>query len=111
VSANYTPGKGDIVRLNLDTSDSTGQTETRLALVISPVEYNRKTGMGLFCPVKTKVKNYPFEVIIPDDLKAKGIILSDQVKSLNWKIRNAEFVCTLPGEIFSEVISKLSSLI
>ena len=111
MSANYIPERGDIVILDIDSADSAGQKETKQALVISPAQYNRKTSMALFCPIKTKVKGYPFEVNIPENLNAKGVILSDQVKSLNWKARNAEFVCALPADIFSEVISKLNSLI
>ena len=112
MSSNYIPKRGDIVWLVFETGDlSPEQAERKQALVISPVEYNKKTGMALFCPVKLKVKGYPFEVVIPDDLKTKGIILADQVKNLNWKIRNAEYICTLPDEKFSEVISKLSTLI
>jgi mRNA interferase MazF len=109
MSSNYIPERGDIVRLDLENID--GQPERKQALVISPVEYNKKTGLALFCPVKLKVKGYPFEVEIPEDLKAKGIILADQVKSLNWKIRNAELICKLPEDKISDVISKLSTLI
>jgi len=112
MSSNYIPKRGDIVWLANVTGDSNPEQEERKqALVISPVEYNRKTDLALFCPIKAKVKGYPFEVVIPDDLKTKGIILADQVKSLNWKIRNAEYICTLPDEKFSEVISKLGTLI
>jgi mRNA interferase MazF len=109
MSLNYIPGKGDIVWLDLENVD--GQPDRKQALVISPVEYNKKTGLALFCPVKLKVKGYPFEVEIPEDLKAKGVVLADQLKSLNWKIRNAEFVCKLSGVKFSEVISKINTLI
>jgi mRNA interferase MazF len=112
MSSNYIPKRGDIVWLIYDAGDSNPeQSERKQALVISPTEYNKKTGLALFCPVKAKIKGYPFEVVIPDDLKTKGIILADQVKSLNWKIRDAEYICTLPDEKFSEVISKLSTLI
>lgn len=112
MSSNYIPARGEIVLLELEKDgEDKEQTPKRQALVISPSDYNKKTGFALFCPIKTKVKGYPFEVIIPDNLKTKGVILADQVKSLNWKIRNAEYVCTLPDDKFSEVISKLNVLI
>lgn len=112
MSGDYIPGKGDIVRLETG-SEETGGTEKqkRSMLVISPKAYNEKTGFALLCPVKNKTRNYPFEVVIPEDSNIKGIILADQVKSLNWKNRNAEFQCKLQEEKFSEVISKLSTLI
>ncbi|MCX6163977.1 MAG: type II toxin-antitoxin system PemK/MazF family toxin, partial [Ignavibacteriae bacterium] len=73
--------------------------------------YNGKTGFAIICPIKGKVKDYPFEVVIPEDSKIKGVILADQIKSLNWKIRNAEFICKLTDGKFSEVISKLLTLL
>ena len=108
----YIPCRGDIVTLVVAPEES-GQPEKqkRNMLVISPKAYNEKTGSALFCPIKNKTRNYPFEVVIPEDSKVKGIILADQVKSLNWKMRNAEFVCKLQDEKFSEVISKLNTLI
>lgn len=112
MSSNYIPSKGDIVWLDLENIETDReQSGKRQALVISSAEYNRKTGLALFCPVKTKVKGYPFEVVIPDNLKTEGVILADQVKSLNWKIRNAEYICKLPDEKISETISKLITLI
>lgn len=112
MSLNYIPGRGDIVRLDIWSTDSEKeQSEKRYAIVISSKAYNEKIGLALFCPIKNKVKGYPFEVIIPEDSKIKGVILSDQIKSLNWKIRNAEYVCKLSAEIFSEVVSKLNTLI
>lgn len=112
MSAEYIPSRGDIVKLDIGTEE-TGQAEKpkRNMLVISPKSYNEKTGLALFCPVKNKSKGYPFEVVIPEDSKVKGIILSDQVKSLNWKSRNAEFICKLQDEKISDVIARLSTLI
>jgi mRNA interferase MazF len=112
MSSNYIPDRGDIVRVDTGVIDSDKeQSEKREALVISPKAYNEKVGLALFCPIKNKVKGYPFEVLIPEDSKIKGVVLSDQLKSLNWKNRNSEYVCKLSGEVFSEVISKLNTLI
>lgn len=112
MSAEYIPSRGDIVKLDIGTEDA-GQAEKqkRNMLVVSQKAYNEKTGFALFCPVKNKSKGYPFEVAIPEDSKVKGIILADQVKSLNWKTRNAEFICKLQNEKMSDVIARLSTLI
>jgi mRNA interferase MazF len=112
MSIEYVPGRGDIIRLDIGLDETEQQEkQKRNMLVISPKAYNEKTGFALFCPVKNKTKNYPFEVMIPEDSKIKGIILADQVKSLNWKNRNSEFICRLQEEKLNEVISKLSTLI
>ena len=66
------------------------------ALVLSPAAYNGKVGLAILCPITSQVKGYPFEVLIPDGLEIGGAILSDQVKSLDWKARKAEFGCKLP---------------
>lgn len=73
--------------------------------------YNSKVGLAIFCPITSQIKGYPFEVLIPKELEVKGAILSDQVKSLDWKARKAKFACKLPSEKYNEVIKKLSTLI
>jgi len=98
----YCPKRGDLVWL------SAGH---RPALTLSPEAYNRKTGLAIFCPVTTRVKGYPFEVPIPAGLKASGVILADQVKSLDWRSRGARFCCKMPGAAVAEVLDKLGVLI
>ncbi len=87
------------------------QAGRRPAVVLSPRNYNGKTGLAILCPITNQVKDYPFEVLLPVGLPVAGAILSDQVKSLDWRARNAELICTLPDEIVSEVLQKLSTLL
>lgn len=87
------------------------QAGHRPALVLSPAAYNAKAGLALLCPITNQVKGYPFEVLIPEYLEVKGVILADQVKSLDWKARKAEFSCQLPPEKFNEVVKKIGVLI
>jgi mRNA interferase MazF len=68
-------------------------------------------GLAVFCPVTSQVKGYPFEVLIPPGLPVSGAVLSDQVKSLDWRAREAEPVCSLPGEVVAEVLGKLGTLL
>jgi mRNA interferase MazF len=107
----YVPEKGDIIWLNFNPQIGHEQSGRRPALVISPQEYNQKTDLAILYPITSHVKGYPFEVKIPDDLEIKGVILSDQIKNLDWKIREAEFICKLPRMSFSETINKISVLI
>ena len=81
----YFPRRGDIVWLSFDPQSGHEQAGHRPALVLSPELYNRKTGLAVFCPVSSQEKGYPFEVKIPPGHKISGVILSDQVKSLDWK--------------------------
>jgi len=87
------------------------QAGRRPAIVLSPSSYNAKVGLALFCPVANQIKGYPFEVIIPPGLKVTGAILSDQVKSLDWKIRNTEFYDKVPETVILEIFKKLATLI
>ena len=110
VTKKYIPERGDIVWLNFDPQSGHEQKGKRPAIVISPKEYNEKTGLGLFCPITSKVKNYPFEVKI-ESKKINGVVLSDQIKSLDWKTRKIEFIGKTKSENIKEIINKISVLI
>ncbi len=79
--------------------------------MISPREYNRRVGLALVCPVTTRVKGYPFEVVLPQALKATGAVLSDQVKSLDWRARKAQYLCSVPREVMDEVVARILALV
>jgi mRNA interferase MazF len=87
------------------------QAGRRPALVLSPAAYNGKVGLALLCPITNQAKGYPFEVAIPHGLSATGVILSDQVKCLDWQARKAEFLCRLPKGALGEVMAKLGVLL
>ena len=107
----YVPQCGDVVWITLNPQAGYEQAGRRPAVVLSPQNYNGKTGLAIFCPITSQIKGYPFEVIIPAGLSVAGAVLSDQVKSLDWRARNAELICTLPTEIISEVLQKLGTLL
>ncbi len=79
--------------------------------MLSPEQYNRKTGLALFCPVTSRVKGYPFEVALPDGLPVKGVILSDEVKSLDWRVRDVELISILPEATVDAVFQKLDTIL
>ncbi|MBW1981422.1 MAG: type II toxin-antitoxin system PemK/MazF family toxin [Deltaproteobacteria bacterium] len=107
----YVPDRGDVVWITLSPQAGHEQAERRPALALSPRAYNRKVGLALFCPVTKSVKGYPFEVLIPKGLDVTGVILSDQVKSLDWRARKAELICNLPVEVVEETLKKLATLL
>lgn len=107
----YVPNRGDVIWISLNTQAGHEQAGRRPALVISPIAYNRKVGLTILCPITHQIKGYPFEVVIPQDLQVSGAVLSDQIKNLDWKARQAEFICKLPESTTLEVLKKLNTLI
>jgi mRNA interferase MazF len=107
----YAPDRGDAVWVTFNPQAGHEQAGRRPALVLSPVAYNRKVGLAVLCPITNQIKGYPFEVVIPDGLKATGAILSDQVKNLDWKVREAKLICKLPPSVTQEALKKLNALL
>ena len=107
----YIPQRGDAIWITLNPQAGHEQAGRRPAVVLSPGAYNGKVGLAILCPITSQVKGYPFEVLIPDGLPVRGIILSDQVKSLDWRARQAEWMCKLPPDVTAEVLAKLGVLL
>jgi mRNA interferase MazF len=107
----YVPSRGDIVWLTFNPQAGSEQAGRRPAIVLSPASYNGRVGLAIFCPITNQRKGYPFEVVLPDDIPVTGVILSDQVKSLDWRSRNAQFACHAPEDVIIEVLQKVSTLI
>lgn len=99
----YVPERGDVVWITFNPQAGHEQAGRRPAIVLSPKADNGKVGLALLCPIKSQIKGYPFEVEIPDGLPVSGVILSDQVKSLDWKARNAEKVCSAIKRVLQRV--------
>ena len=110
-SGKYIPARGDVIWLSFNPQSGHEQSGHRPAIVISPKEYNEKVGLVLCCPITSKVKDYPFEVNINLKNMINGVILSDQVKSLDWKERQAKYIVTASKEVLDEVLEKLNLLI
>ncbi len=110
VKHGYVPAQGDVVWLDFNPQQGHDQRGRRPALVISSTEYNDKVGLALFCPVTSRVKGYPFEVELRD-AKVNGVVLSDQVQSLDWRARRIEFIEKIESDIFADVKYRLLLLI
>ncbi len=107
----YVPGRGHAVWLSFDPQLGHEEAGRRPALVVSPAAYNEKVGLALFCPITSRVKGYPFEVEIPHASGVTGVVLSDQLKSLDWVERKAEFISEVPPSVMREVLAKLHTLV
>jgi mRNA interferase MazF len=111
MAGNFIPHRGDVVWIDMQPQAGHEKSGRRPAIVLSPKAYNEKVGLVILCPISNQVKGYPFEVMIPSGLKVTGVVLSDQVKSLDWKIRNAEFCDKLPEDVVLEILKKLETLL
>ncbi len=107
----YIPERGDLVWINFNPQAGHEQAGRRPAVVLSPFAYNDKVGLAIFCPVTNKIKGYPFEVSLPEDVGISGAVLSDHVKSLDWRIRDISFIKKLSPGFVEEVSLKLNLLI
>lgn len=107
----FSPRRGDVIKIDLDPVKGHEQGGRRPALVLSADDYNRVVGLAVVVPITMKAKGYPFEVQIPQRCKVKGIILADHVKCIDWRARNAEHLDTLPADVVEEVGEKLGPLI
>jgi len=106
----FVPDLGDLVWLTPATHgrDSRGK---RAGLVLSPRNYNAKTGTALACPITAAVKGYPFEVQLPLGGIVTGAVLADRVRSLNWRDEGAAFAAKAPDEVIAEVQERLRALL
>ena len=111
MTRSYVPNTGDLIWLTFDPQAGREQAGRRPALVLSPAVYNEKTDLALVCPISSRVKGYPFEVPLPEGLPISGVVLSDHLKSLDWKQRKAEFAARVPAEIVSDVLARLAPLL
>ncbi len=105
------PRRGDLVWLDFTPQAGHEQAGRRPALILSPEDYNRKTGLALACPITNQAKGYPFEVPLPIGLTISGVVLSDHVGSIDWRARRAERAGKVDEHILAEVAGKLTTLI
>lgn len=110
-SGRYIPDKGDIVWLDFNPQTGREQRGKRPAIVISPKLYNEKTSLCICFPITSKIKNYPFEVKLDKKLPIKGVILSDQIKSLDFAKREISFMCKATDNMIKEIQEKIFLLL
>jgi mRNA interferase MazF len=107
----YVPDRGDAIWLNFTPQAGHEQAGHRPALVLSPDSYNQRAGLALLCPITSQEKGYPFEVSLSGTDEVHGVVLADQVKSLDWRERDAEFIEEVPEAVTQEVIAKVQALL
>lgn len=109
--AQYVPDRGDIVWFDFDPQAGHEQAGRRPALVLTLALYNSKTRLALICPITNQAKGYTFEVALPAGLPVTGTVLADHIKSQDWRVRRADFICKLPNTQLADVLAKVQALL
>jgi len=107
----YIPERGDFIWLDFTPQKGREQNKTRPAIVISPKIYNKLSSLVLVCPVTSKKKGWGFEIDVSENEKIKGVILADQIKSLDYKARNAKFIIKSPDSVINDTLEKIQTLL
>jgi mRNA interferase MazF len=107
----YVPDAGHLIWFSFSPQAGREQAGRRPALVLSPRGYNARAGLCLLCPITSQIKGYPFEVAIPDGLPFRGVVLSDHLKSADWRARSAGFAGNAPAQILAEVRARVKPLL
>ncbi len=107
----YIPRRGDFIRLNFDPQAGHEQMGSRPAIVLSHTSFNRKMGFVFVCPISTTKRRNPFYVPIPESEKVTGIIMADQLRSLDYRARKAIFISKSPEVVLHEVLNRIEPIL
>ena len=105
------PERGDLIWLSFTPQSGREQSGRRPALVVSPSTYNNKVGLALVCPITSRVKGYPFEVVLPEAGPVQGVVLADQLRSLDWRSLDAELITKAPNAVVERVLQLVGALL
>jgi mRNA interferase MazF len=111
VARNYVPEAGDLVWLDFTPQAGREQAGRRPGVVLSPRTYNEKTSLAVVCPVTSRAKGYSFEVPLPANLAINGVVLSDHIKSLDWRQRKAQRAGRVPRSVMQEILDRIAALL
>ena len=109
--AAYVPRKGDFVTVTFDPQSGHEQRGRRPALVVSNDLFNKATGLCIACPVTNTRRDYPFHVSIPEGQDVTGVVMVEQVKSIDFRSRSVKHIGTAPEPVLEEVLSILDACI
>jgi mRNA interferase MazF len=107
----YVPARGEFIWLNFDPQYGHEQMGKRPALVVSHTEFNLQRGFILVCPVSNTKRKKPFHINIPEGLAVTGVLMADQLRSLDYRSRGAELIATCPNDLFLEVLGRIHPII
>jgi mRNA interferase MazF len=111
VTREYVPDAGDLVWVDFSPQAGREQAGRRPAVVLSPRIYNDEASLAVVCPVTSQMKGYPFEVALPAGLRLRGVILADQLKSLDWRRRQIQKAGRIPPAALEQVRKRIAALL
>jgi mRNA interferase MazF len=111
VDLTYIPSRGDIAWLDLDPTLGREQQKRRPVLILSPAKYHIKTSLALIVPITSQIKGYRFEVPMPKDCIIQGVILSNAIRTIDWRIRNIDYITTVPDNIITQVKARYKTIL
>lgn len=111
VTGDYVPDRGDVLWVSFEPRVGHEQSGHRPGLVLSPRRYNRMLGLALVCPITSQANGFPFEVAIPEGTRVHGLVLADQIKSIDWHTRSTGYMDTLAPEFVEKVARQLAKLL
>ena len=110
-SDNYIPSRGDIVWLDFNPRTGREQAGHRPAIVISPKQFNSLSSLVFVCPITSRVKGFSFEILLPEEMQTRGVVLIHHLRSVDWKTRGVKFIELAPISVIDEICAKLEPLI
>lgn len=107
----FIPDRGDFIWITLNPTLGHEQSGRGPALVLSPKEYNRKTGLCVICPATRQQKGYGFEVVTTGPDGEVSVILADHLRNVDWRIRNAQKKYRVSSEVIESVVARIEALL
>jgi len=107
----YIPRQGDIIAITFDPQSGHEQKGRRPALVVSKDLFNRSTGLAIVCPLTNTERGFPFHVPVPENSSLTGVIMVEQIKSINFRTRRAKRIECASDELLANVLSILDACI
>lgn len=107
----YRPQKGDFIAVTFDPQSGHEQKGRRPALVVSNTLFNEQTGLALVCPLTTADRGYPFHVAVTGNPRLQGFVMVEQVKSIDYRARQARTIGKASDDLLDEVLSILDACI
>ena len=109
----YVPQRGDFVSVVLTTPDRLGheQNGKRPGLVLTTADFNRKLGLAIICPVTSAVKGFPFELPVPPGLAVSGVVLLDQIRTVDWRTRSVQLLAQASPEFVDQILRVVRSIL
>jgi mRNA interferase MazF len=107
----YTPRKGDFIAVTFDPQSGHEQKGRRPALVVSNTLFNQQTGLAIVCPVTNRDRQFPFHVAIGHNCQISGVVMTEQVKSIDYRNRMARRIGSAPEDVLNEVLGILDACV